>query len=423
MVQEIADVQQDPIKNTLPSDIVSVDKEAIEKLIGIPKWMRSVFKLLTHLRWGQLVVILPDKRAFRFAGREPGTEGVLQVHDYKFATRILRGGSLGFAEGYLAGEWESPKLSRMLEVFANNIDDLEEHISDSRLVRLARTTFHFLHLNTKRGAKKNIHAHYDLGNEFYEQWLDPTMTYSCARFESPNQSLSDAQKNKYRTLASNLNLTPQSSLLEIGSGWGGFAEFAASEIGCKVVGITISQEQLDFARKRIEQQGLTDRVEFRFQDYRDVAEKFDAIASIEMFEAVGESYWPIYFAKIRDSLTEGGRAGLQIITIKEEHFPSYRLQPDFIRRYIFPGGLLPPPSALVEQAKQAGLRWVDNVNFGQDYAQTLAHWRQSFLSAWPQIRSLGFDERFKRLWRYYLACCEAGFRARSIDVTQITLAK
>lgn len=423
MVIEKTTPQQDVAPFALPKTIFSVDRENVAEIRDLPAWLRSVFRILNHLRWGSLVMILPDGRAFRFKGKETGVEGVLLVRNFKFATRLVRGGALGFAEGYMAGEWDSPKLSALLEMFANNVDDLEDYIGDSRLVRLARTAFHYLHLNTKRGAKKNIHAHYDLGNEFYEKWLDPTMTYSSAKFEGPNQSLSEAQINKYRSLARTLNLTPEKSLLEIGSGWGGFAEYAASEIGCKVTGITISQEQLDFARARIEQKGLSDRVEFRFQDYRDINETYDAIASIEMFEAVGESYWPVYFAKIRDALKSGGRAGLQIITIKEEHFASYRLQPDFIRRYVFPGGLLPPPSALVEQARQAGLNWIGDVDFGLDYARTLAQWRQSFLSAWPQIKTLGFDEHFKRLWRYYLAVCEAGFRARSIDVTQITLAK
>ncbi len=423
MSQLIDTHQPETAAFALPNDIVRVDRTNLATLNGLSPWLRMVFRMLTKIRWGSLVVLLPDGRAFRFEGTTPGAEGVLVVDSFKFAMRIARNGGIGFAEGYMAREWNSPDLTDLLLVFANNIDEIEQDLQGNFVVRFVQRMLHFFRRNTKRGSKRNIHAHYDLGNEFYKQWLDKTMTYSSAKFDRRDVPLSEAQLNKYRSLAESAGITKNSSVLEIGCGWGGFAEFAAREIGCKVTGITISKEQLAFAQKRIADAGLSDRVTLRFQDYRDVDETFDAVVSIEMFEAVGESYWPAYFSKIRDALKPGGRAALQIITIKDEYFASYRLKPDFIQRYIFPGGMLPSPAALLDQVKEAGLKWVDNVNFGLDYAATLSEWRERFLASWSQIKPLGFDDRFKRLWHYYLSYCEAGFRARSIDVTQIVLTK
>jgi cyclopropane-fatty-acyl-phospholipid synthase len=282
---------------------------------------------------------------------------------------------------------------------------------------------HLMNANTRAGAKRNIHAHYDLGNEFYSSWLDPSMTYSSAKFEDPRETLQEAQRNKYASLAQRIGLRPEHQLLEIGCGWGGFAEYAAKEIGCKVTGITISREQHDFARARIAKAGIGDKVEIRLEDYRDTKGAFDRIASIEMFEAVGEEYWPAYFDKIRSLLKPGGVAGLQIITIDERYFSAYRCSVDFIQKYVFPGGMLPSMTTLREQVARAGLTWRENTTFGQDYARTLATWRDRFTAAWDDIGRMGFDERFKRLWNYYLSYCEAGFRAGSIDVTQIAIAR
>jgi cyclopropane-fatty-acyl-phospholipid synthase len=249
------------------------------------------------------------------------------------------------------------------------------------------------------------------------------MTYSSAKFERPEQSLTDAQRNKYATLARRIGLRPDHALLEIGCGWGGFAEFAAKEIGCNVTGITISRQQLDFARRRMHEAGLADKVDIRLEDYRDTQGAFDRIASIEMFEAVGEEYWPAFFGKVRGLLRPGGVAGLQIITIDERYFSAYRRSVDFIQKYVVPGGMLPSPSVLRAQIEQAGLVWRDTATFGLDYARTLAAWRDRFQNAWEEIRAQGFDERFKRLWNYYLSYCEAGFRAGSIDVAQIAVAR
>ncbi|HEX2561262.1 cyclopropane-fatty-acyl-phospholipid synthase family protein, partial [Phenylobacterium sp.] len=269
----------------------------------------------------------------------------------------------------------------------------------------------------------NIHAHYDLGNAFYSRWLDETMTYSSARYAAPGQPLSEAQRNKYRTLAQSIGLQSGQHVLEIGCGWGGFAEFAAGEVGAKVTGITISREQYDFARERLFRQGLNEKAEIRFVDYRDVDGQFDRVASIEMFEAVGEKYWPAYFGKIAQVLSPGGRAGLQIITIKDELFEGYRRRMDFIQKYIFPGGMLPSEARLARETRAAGLTWEGLSRFGLDYADTLADWRRRFDGAWDEIRPLGFDERFRRLWRFYLSYCEAGFRTGQTNVVQLSLAK
>lgn len=405
------------------AEATKVTPAALASLPGIPWIARLVLRLVSNLPVGTLFIQLPDNRTLLVEGPADGPEGVLRIRDYRFAWHIVTGGALGAAEGYLRGLWDSPNIASFLELFARVKHPNQSELNGLSLIRLMERIGHLLRANTRKGSRRNIHHHYDLGNAFYTRWLDPTMTYSAARFEAPDQRLSDAQMTKYRTLATNMDLQENHSVLEIGSGWGGFAEFAATEIGCKVTGVTISKEQLDFARKRIFEKGLADRVDIRFQDYRDISDKFDRVASIEMFEAVGEEYWPIFFQKVRDCLHPGGKAGLQIITIDESAYDAYRSGVDFIQRYIFPGGMLPSPTILKAQTNQAGLTWENNLDFGLDYAETLARWRSRFLNAWPEIRELGFDERFKRMWEYYLAYCEAGFRAGNIDVTQITLAR
>jgi cyclopropane-fatty-acyl-phospholipid synthase len=323
----------------------------------------------------------------------------------------------------LAGEWDSPDIASLLEIVARNTEGLRDFFAGKPLAQFLNRIFHLLNRNSKAGSKRNIMAHYDLGNGFYKRWLDPSMTYSSARYERPGQDLAEAQHNKYRALAQRMQLGPDHHVLEIGCGWGGFAEFAAKEVGARVTGITISPEQYDFARKRLFEQGLADKADIRLQDYRDTSGHFDRVASIEMFEAVGEKYWPAYFQKVHDVLKPGGHAGLQIITISDAYFDVYRRSVDFIQKYVFPGGMLPSPSALQQQVSQAGLTWRGEDRFGRDYAETLADWHRRFTAAWDDIRAMGFDERFRRLWTYYLSYCEAGFRAGSIDVTQIALQK
>jgi cyclopropane-fatty-acyl-phospholipid synthase len=282
---------------------------------------------------------------------------------------------------------------------------------------------HALNRNSRKGSKKNIHAHYDLGNAFYGRWLDPGMTYSAALYTTPGQSLEAAQTEKYATLARSIGMESSHKVLEIGCGWGGFAEYVGKDVGAHIDAITISKAQHDYAKRRIFEQGLADKVNIRLIDYRDVEGQFDRIASIEMFEAVGEAYWPTYFAKVADLLNAGGQAGLQIITIAEQLFEGYRSRPDFIQRYIFPGGMVPSESRLKAQTDAVGMAWTDVRRFAGDYAQTLHEWAETFSERWGEIRGLGFDERFKRLWLYYLGYCEAGFRTGRTDVIQLSLAK
>ena len=401
---------------------IAATPDVVDRLRGVPRLARFALRMLTRIQWGSLTVRLPNQVALKFDGREPGVHGEVHVLDYAGVRKLLSGGGIGFAEAYVAGYVDSPDMARFLEVFARNRTMMADALRGHALGQWMHRLFHLMHSNTRRGARRNIHAHYDLGNTFYGLWLDPTMTYSSALFDGGVNDLAAAQRQKYRALAEAMALRPEHHVLEIGCGWGGFAEFAAREIGCRVTGITISREQLAFARARMAEQGLDDRVEIRFQDYRDVDERYDRVASIEMFEAVGEAYWPAYFDKVREVLKPGGRAGLQIITIADDSYEEYRRSTDFIQRYIFPGGMLPSPSVLRAQIARAGLVWQGSREFGLDYARTLRSWQERFLAAWPSIEPLGFDTRFKRLWLYYLAYCEAGFRSANTDVTQVTLA-
>ncbi len=390
---------------------------------GLPFAARQALRLAAGLVWGSLTVSIPDGRVLLFKGREPGLAAAMQIRDWGFASRLARAGDLGFAEAYLRGEWDSPDLTAFIELFARNRALIETLLPNRPLVRIWQVFRHFLNRNTRNGAKRNIHAHYDLGNRFYEAWLDRTMTYSSALFAPGDNDLASAQRRKYRALAEALQLKPSHHVLEIGCGWGGFAAFAAEEIGCRVTGLTISQEQYAYARERIAAAGLSDRVELKLQDYRDETGTYDRIASIEMFEAVGEAYWPTYFRQLRDRLKAGGLAGLQVITIRDENFANYRREIDFIRRYIFPGGMLPSPSILRDLGARFGVPVAGDHDFGLDYARTLSLWRERFRAAWPQLVPLGFDERFRRLWEYYLAYCEAGFRTGNIDVRQMIFTK
>jgi len=396
----------------------------LPELAGVPVTFRAALRIIAR-NWmvGAVTFVMPSGREFHLAGAEPGPAARLIVHDFRFMRRALATGDIGFAEGYMAGEWDTPDLSNLLCVFAANWAKLKRVTHGNPLAGAFNSIRHMLRANSRAGSRKNIHAHYDLGNAFYERWLDPTMTYSSARFEAPGQALSAAQTAKYRALARNMGLQSGQSVLEIGCGWGGFAEFAAREVGAQVTAITISEEQFRFARERMFRQGLSERADIRFVDYRDVGGRYDRVASIEMFEAVGQQYWPAYFAKIHSALKPGGRAGLQIITMRDEDFQTYRSRADFIQKYIFPGGMLPSETALRAVTEKAGLAWTAINRFGHDYAETLAQWHRNFEAAWDEIRRLGFDERFRKLWKFYLSYCEAGFRTERTNVVQLSLAK
>ena len=389
-----------------------------------PAAFRTVLTIASqNWEYGRLVFVLPSGREVKVEGTKPGPDARLIINDFRFLQRVLIAGDIGFGEGFMAGEWDTPDLSALLEAFTANLDRLRRLLEGSVFHRAMNVLTHTLHRNSRAGSKRNILAHYDLGNAFYARWLDPSMTYSSARYERPGQALCEAQHNKYASLARQIDLGPDNHVLEIGCGWGGFAEFAAKEVGARVTGITISPSQYDFAKKRLFDQGLAERADIRMVDYRDVQGRFDRVASIEMFEAVGEEYWPTYFRKIRDVLSPGGRAGLQIITIRDELFSQYRKRADFIQKYVFPGGMLPSETRLKEETALAGLEWRDIVRFGQNYADTLAEWARQFEAAWDEIKSLGFDERFRRLWRFYLGYCEAGFRTERTNVVQLSLTR
>lgn len=404
------------MSNAKPQDRVANGAQA--------KWpaaMKILSLLLRNVKFGQIQLALPDGEILTFGRKSPDGPAVLKVHNMAFFNRTLRHGAMGFAESYMDGEWSSPDPAKLLILLNSNMTMLQQSIGKNRFTQWINRIIHILRPNTREGAKRNIHAHYDLGNEFYALWLDATMTYSSALFRDSQQTLRDAQNEKYRALAASTDIGPDDHVLEIGCGWGGFAEFAAREIGCKVTGITISNEQLAFAKNRIAMAGLQDKVDFKFCDYRDLTEKYDRIVSIEMFEAVGESYWPTYFDQVHACLKPGGKAGLQIITIAKERFDSYRKKTDFIQRYIFPGGMLPSPERLDGEFANADLKLVAREDFAADYARTLAEWRHRFLEVWPEVQALGFDARFRNMWEYYLAYCEAGFTTRSIDVSHFTL--
>ena len=398
-----------------PSPIAMSDRMRID----------AILRVLRRLRHGTLNLTLPDGKTETISGCQDGPRADLHINDARIVDRYLKHGSVGFAEGYIAGEWETPHLADLLELLDRNYDAWGDGYFGPALARLTARMQHWFRRNSKTGSKRNIHAHYDLGNEFFAAWLDPTMTYSSALFDAKEEvseaDLEAAQRAKYRNLCQLIALSPGQHLLEIGSGWGGFAMTAAREFGAKVTSITISEAQAKLATERVAEAGLADRVEIRLQDYRDVEGEFDRVASIEMFEAVGERYWPAYFQKVRSALKPDGMAGLQIITIHDAYFDTYRRGADFIQQYIFPGGMLPSSAALGEQIQKVGLEITDTVAFGRDYAKTLGIWGERFDAAWDRVCNLGFDERFRRLWRYYLGYCEAGFRTGSTDVLQLAL--
>jgi len=387
-----------------------------------PASAKAVLFALLQVRGGSIEVTTPRGDRLSF-GDANGPTTDIRINDWRFARRVLKSGDIGFAEGLMAGDWESKDLAALLTLLANNVERFTRLVEGSVFGKALNWLRHLTNANTRAGSRRNILAHYDLGNRFYEAWLDPSMTYSSALFDKQVRDLETAQRAKYRALAEHLDLKPGEHVLEIGCGWGGFAEFAAREYGVRITGITISDEQYKYARERMAKADLMDRVEIRRQDYRDVEGQFDKVASIEMFEAVGEAYWPAYFRKIADVLKPGGRAGLQIITIHDRLFERYRRRADFIQRYVFPGGMLASVERLRQETENAGLAWRKVEAFGQSYAETLAEWARRFQAKWNEISAMGFDERFKQLWLFYLGYCEAGFRTGRTNVVHLALAK
>ena len=387
-----------------------------------PAAARAVFRLLKGLRHGTLDVQLPDGTMLHFGtAQAPELRAALRLHNWNVCGAALKSGDIGFAESFIAGDWSTPDLTALLTLFIANRDEVESMIYGTWWGSLLYRARHLFHRNSRSGSKKNIHAHYDLGNAFYRLWLDPTMNYSSAWFEGDRSGdLVHAQWAKVRRALTECGVQPGDRVLEIGCGWGALAECAARDFGASVTGVTLSSEQLAWGQQRLADAGLPG--ELRFQDYRDIADgPFDAIASIEMFEAVGRAYWPSFFETLKAQLKPGGKACVQSITIHDDLFERYVKSTDFIQQYIFPGGLLPSPGAFREAAAQAGLKVVNELDFGLDYAETLRRWRERFLASDGAVRQLGFDTRFMRIWEFYLGYCEAAFATRNTSVMQFTL--
>jgi cyclopropane-fatty-acyl-phospholipid synthase len=390
---------------------------------GLPRYFSAVFEIAKRLHSGRLDFVLPDGRRFRVEGRHPGPAAEITVHNADVFARLVREGDLGFCEAYMDGDWSSPDLQVFLDMIQAGNEGVYDGFPGMGLVRAYERLRFWLQSNSKAQARKNIAHHYDLGNDFYGLWLDDSMTYSSALFRTGQESLELAQQQKYASMVDQMGAQPGDHVLEIGCGWGGFAEYAARDRGLRVTGLTISQAQHDFAVARMRRLGLADQVEIKLQDYRDERGIYDGIASIEMFEAVGQKYWPAYFATVRDRLKPGRNATLQIITIADNRFEIYRKQVDFIQKYIFPGGMLPSPTALRAEIARAGLRLKGSVEFGQSYSLTLRRWHETFNARWADVSALGFDDRFRRMWNFYLTSCAGAFGGGNCDVTQITMTR
>ena len=408
---------------TSPSSAASRHTAGFVLPRNAPTAARTMLQMLQRLRHGSLTLQLPDGSIQRF-GDGQGPSASLSLHNWNVCGAALKSGDIGFAETYIARDWHTPDLTALLRLLITNRRDIEDMVYGSWLGRLAYRMKHLLNRNSKTNSRKNIHAHYDLGNAFYELWLDDTMNYSSAWFETPEQSMGDAQRAKVRRALAMAGVKPGDRVLEIGCGWGALAEMATTEFQASVTGVTLSTEQLAFAHKRMEKLGTSTNTDLRLQDYRDISDgPFDAICSIEMVEAVGREYWPTYFASVAKLLKPGGLACIQSIVIDDALFERYIRSTDFIQQYVFPGGCLPSPERFRAEAERAGLEVVDQFAFGADYARTLQLWRDAFLHQRERVLQLGFDERFMRIWEFYLAYCEAAFAEGNTDVMQFTLRK
>ena len=401
-------------------------KQSIEEKLE-PRRKRPVFwealldKWLSRIEAGELRAVFPSNFQKVYSGGQVGPTADIKINSWKLVPRLLLSGDMGLAESFLSGEWETSNLTQLILLGDINERALGNAVTPSKFINLIEKLRHQRRDNSKRGSRRNIAAHYDLGNEFYSHWLDNSMSYSSALFTDFGEELEVGQNRKYQRLAKALKLKEGDQVLEIGCGWGGFAEIAAKEYKCNVVGITLSNEQAKFAQRRMKENQLSNLVDIRIEDYRDVQGSFDKIVSIEMFEAVGEEHWRNYFETIKTRLKPGGLAGIQSITIANEFFETYKRRPDFIQKYIFPGGILPSEDKLNNAVSSAGLKILDDYYFGKSYAETLRRWQSTFEQKWDDIKNLGFDEKFQKMWRYYLSYCEAGFESGHINVGQFLI--
>ncbi len=375
-----------------------------------------VQRLLRGLKYGRVVIVLPDGSAVTHRGQRPGTESWMELRSWRPLRAFLLGGDAALAESYIAGEWSTPDIAAFLRWGAENMTALDATTTGSFAAKLIARLQHWNNRNSRKGSRRNITAHYDLGNRFYARWLDPDMIYSSALYATPDEDLDTAQNRKLERIISLLQPGRDAKILEIGCGWGALAKRLA-QAGAHVTGLTLSPAQACYAQAQLAAAGLAARSDIALRDYRDETGTYDNIVSIEMLEAVGEAYWPAYFATLKARLKQGGRAVLQVITIAEERFAAYRSHPDFIQRHIFPGGMLPTKTAITAQAAAAGLTLKGTAFFGQSYELTLMEWRRRFLQSWPEAHSLDqFSPSFRRLWDYYLAYCIAGFATGMTDV-------
>ncbi len=395
-----------------------------QHVASLPAQAKLLYRVLENLEYGSLAFTSPEGRTTTFKGKHDGPHADVRFADWKVAREVIKSAEIGLAECYRDGRLFTSNLTEFLLLCAVNSQALEKVFYGNPLVALFFRLKHFFRNNTRRGSKKNIAAHYDLSNDFYQLWLDETMTYSSALFDGNHAlTLEFAQTAKYERILQILNPQPGETILEIGCGWGGFAEHAVKTRGVTIHGITLSTEQLAFAKARIERLGMSNNATFELIDYRDVTAQYDHIVSIEMFEAVGERYWPTYFQAVHNRLKPNGSAVIQAITIDEVAFTRYRATSDFIREYIFPGGMLAPVTRFIQDANQAGLTADTPHMFGLDYAETLHRWLVSVNAQVDKMSHGKFDEKFLQIWRFYLCYCEAGFRAKRTDVMQITLTR
>jgi cyclopropane-fatty-acyl-phospholipid synthase len=390
---------------------------------NVPAVAKLFIALLNRIQFGHLQVITPDGNHLMFGDLHQPPSATLKVNDWRACARIIRAGDIGFAESIEADWVTTPDLTALLRLAIRNESALHRMVNGGKLATLWYRLRYLLRPNTRQGSRKNIHAHYDIGNDFYQRWLDSGFTYSSALFNGDfSLSLEQAQAQKYQRIIDELNLQAGDHVLEIGCGWGGFAEHAAKQ-GIRITGITISPSQLSIAQQRMQDQQLTHLVDLQLRDYRDLTGRYDAVVSIEMFEAVGERFWVDYFKTVSALLKPGSNALIQSITILERDFERYRSSTDFIQHYIFPGGMLPSPERFCAHAEQAGLLALEQYSFGRDYAETLRRWHQAWAREYDAIIELGFDARFMRIWRLYFAYCEAGFDEGKTDVIQFLLHK
>lgn len=384
-------------------------------------WSKLFFKTLSKINKGKITILTPDNQTIVYEGKEEGVNVTVSIKDWKFTENLFLKGDIGLGESYIEGHWESNDINGLIKLGIDNYKVLKRVIKGQLLkILMYRFKHLFINRNTRSGSKRNIYTHYDIGNKFYKLWLDPTMSYSSALYENESISLEEAQNKKYQNILDQLSLKEGDHILEVGCGWGGFMEYAAKR-NYKVTGVTISQEQYDYAVERLA--GYGDLCTVKLEDYRDINGEYDHIVSIEMFEALGQAYWKAYFKKLYSVLRPGGHVVIQSITINNKDFKSYSRGTDFIQQFIFPGGMLPSPKEVIKQSKKSGLRHLVEYDFGLDYAKTLKQWEINFSNAIEQVKECGLDEKFIRTWRFYLKYCQGGFEAEKISVSQFMFIK